>query len=250
MGVAHRPKKCDPKHPCATKKELLKHAEDNKLSIAEVILAYEVAVTGKTDDQINAFLHKISGAMLAIVKSGVSVKEGVLPAPVKLPSKAATLFERAKDEEDDSDRAIALVAAGELAASEEKARGRLVISAPIGASVGVMPAILYALVEGKRTLPNEKVRQEQFAGATVGHLCTYDATQISAERGIRPKLAWPWPCGRVRRPGHRSLAPQGRWKRIPSSLNIFVAPEKPADSPDQKYNCVCNTKFHPLMPAL
>ena len=41
-------------------KELREHAEKNKLSIAQVIMANEVAVSGKTEEQINAFLDKIA----------------------------------------------------------------------------------------------------------------------------------------------------------------------------------------------
>src|SRR5207247_6260868 len=72
------PKKGQPKYPYATMKELRQHAEQHKLSIAQVILANEVAGSGKTEQQLTAFLDKISGAMLATVKSGLSVKEGVL----------------------------------------------------------------------------------------------------------------------------------------------------------------------------
>ena len=89
------PKKGQPKYPYATMKELRQHAEKNNLSIAQVIMANEVAVSGKTEEQINAFLDKIAGAMLATVKSGLSIKEGVLPGPIKLQSKAATVWARA-----------------------------------------------------------------------------------------------------------------------------------------------------------
>ena len=107
----HPPKKGQPKYPYATMKELRKHAEDNKLSIAQVVMANEVAVSGKTEEQINAFIDKIAGAMIATVKSGLSVKEGLLPGPIKLHSKAATVYMRAMDDKYESDRAIALVAA-------------------------------------------------------------------------------------------------------------------------------------------
>ncbi len=135
-------------------KELRKHAEKNKLSIAQVIMANELAVSGKTEEQINAFLDKIAGAMLATVKSGLAVKEGVLPGPIKLHSKAATVWARAQDDKYESDRAIAMVSAFALAASEENARGHLVITAPTGGSAGVMPAIVYALSKSKRKLSN------------------------------------------------------------------------------------------------
>src|SRR4030095_13621385 len=163
------PKKGQPKYPYATMKELRQHAEKNNLSIAQVIMANEVAVSGKTEEQINAFLDKIAGAMLATVKSGLSVKESVLPGPIKLHSKAATVWARAQDDKYESDRAIALVSACALAASEENARGHLVITAPTGGSAGVMPAIVYALVESKRKLSKEKVRDGLLAGAAIGY---------------------------------------------------------------------------------
>src|SRR4030095_5781714 len=59
------PNKGEPKYPYSTMKELRKHAESNNLSIAQVIMANEVAVSGKTEDEINAFLDKIVGAMRA-----------------------------------------------------------------------------------------------------------------------------------------------------------------------------------------
>jgi L-serine dehydratase len=182
------PKKGQPKFPYATMKELRQHAEQNNLSIAQVMMANEVAVSGKTEDQINAFLDKIAGAMLATVKSGLSVEEGVLPGPIKLHSKAATVFARAMDEDYESDRAIALVSACALAASEENARGHLVITAPTGGSAGVMPAILYALVESKRQTPMEKIREGLLAGAAIGYLCKHNATLSGAEGGCQAEI--------------------------------------------------------------
>jgi L-serine dehydratase len=182
------PKKGHPKYPYSTMKELRQHAEKNNLSIARVMMANEVAVSGKTEEQVNAFLDKIAGAMLATVKSGLSVKEGVLPGPIKLQSKAATVWERAQDDKYESDRAIAMVSACALAGSEENARGHLVITAPTGGSAGVMPAIVYALVESKRKLPMDKVREGLLAGAAIGYLCKHNATLAGAEGGCQSEI--------------------------------------------------------------
>src|ERR1700746_3379067 len=78
------PKKGQPKYPYGTMKELRQHAEKNNLSIAQVIMANEIAVSGKTEEQINAFLDKIANAMLATVRAGLAVKEGLLPGPINL----------------------------------------------------------------------------------------------------------------------------------------------------------------------
>jgi L-serine dehydratase len=182
------PKKGQPKYPYETMKELRQHAEKNNLSIAQVMMANEVAVSGKTEEQINAFLDKIANAMLATVKSGLSVKEGVLPGPIKLHSKAATVWERAQDEKYESDRAIAMVAACALAASEENARGHLVITAPTGGSAGVMPAVVYALVNSKRQVPMEKMREGLLAGLAIGYLCKHNATLAAAEGGCQSEI--------------------------------------------------------------
>jgi L-serine dehydratase len=182
------PKKGEPKYPYATMKQLREHAEKNNLSIAQVILANEIAVSGKTEAQINEFLDKITNAMLATVKSGLAVKEGVLPGPIKLQSKAATVFARAQDDKYEADRAIALVSAFALAASEENARGHLVITAPTGGSAGVMPAVAYALTESKRKVPKEKLREGLLAGAAIGYLCKHNATLSGAEGGCQSEI--------------------------------------------------------------
>ncbi len=182
------PKKGEPKYPYATMKELRQHAEQNNLSIADVIMANEVAVSGKSEEQINAFLDKIAAAMLATVKTGLSYKDDVLPGPIKLHSKAATVWERAQDAKYESDRAIALVAACALAASEENARGHLVITAPTGGSAGVMPAVVYALTQSQRAVPMDKIRQGLLAGAAVGYLCKHNATLAAAEGGCQAEI--------------------------------------------------------------
>jgi len=182
------PKKGQPKYPYATMKELRQHAEKNKLSLAQVIMANEVAVSGKTEAQINTFLDKITNAMLATVKAGLAVKEGVLPGPIKLHSKAASVYQRAQTAKWESDRAIGQVSAFALAASEENARGHLVITAPTGGSAGVMPAVVYALVNSQRKMTVEKAREGLLAGAAIGYLCKHNATLSGAEGGCQSEI--------------------------------------------------------------
>jgi L-serine dehydratase len=182
------PKKGAPKYPYGTMKELRQHAEKNNLSIAQVIMANEIAVSGKTEEQINEFLDKIANAMLATVKSGLAVKEGVLPGPIKLQSKAATVWQRAQDDKYEADKALGLLSACALAASEENARGHLVITAPTGGSAGVMPAVVYGLVNGKKQISMEKLREGLLAGLAIGYLCKHNATLAAAEGGCQSEI--------------------------------------------------------------
>jgi len=183
------PKKNPPKYPFATMKELRAHAEKNNLSIAQVIMANEMAIPGRTKEEVYAFIDKITNAMVATVKSGLKAPEDdVLPGPIKLHSKAATVYKRAIDEAYQSDRGIGVLSAYALAASEENGRGHLVITAPTGGSAGVMPAIVYGLGEGGRKLPQERIREGMLAAAAIGYLCKHNATLSAAEGGCQAEI--------------------------------------------------------------
>jgi L-serine dehydratase len=182
------PKKGAPKYPYATMAELRKHAEDNKLSIAQVMMANEVAVSGKSEAEVNAFIDKIHTAMVNIVKAGLSAAPGTLPGPIKLKTKASDVYKRAMDDRFEAQRGVGVVAAYALAGSEENARGHLVVTAPTGGSAGVIPAIVYALGEGGRKMPADKLRNGFLAAAAVGYLCKHNATLSGAEGGCQAEI--------------------------------------------------------------
>ncbi len=73
------------------------------------MMANETTISGKSEAEVNAFLDKIMNAMVATVKVGLTFKDDVLPGPIKLHSKASTVFERAQDDKYAADKAIALV---------------------------------------------------------------------------------------------------------------------------------------------
>jgi L-serine dehydratase len=182
------PKKGQPKYPYSTMKELQAHAEANKLSVAQVVMANEVSVSGKSEAEINAFIDKIQTAMVNIVKSGLKAPEGTLPGPIKLKTKAGEVYKRAMDDKYEKQRGLGVVAAYALAGSEENARGHLVVTAPTGGSAGVMPALVYVLGEGGRKLPPEKIRDGFLAAAAVGYLCKHNATLSGAEGGCQAEI--------------------------------------------------------------
>ncbi|HYI92298.1 MAG TPA: L-serine ammonia-lyase [Bryobacteraceae bacterium] len=182
------PKKGQPKYPYSTMKELLAHGEKDKLSIAQVVMANEMIVSGKSEAEINAFIDKISGAMVAIVKSGLSAPSGTLPGPIKLKTKAGEVYKRAMDDKYEKQRGVGVLSAYALAGSEENGRGHLVVTAPTGGSAGVMPALVYMLGEGGRKLPQEKIRNGFLAAAAIGYLCKHNATLSGAEGGCQAEI--------------------------------------------------------------
>jgi L-serine dehydratase len=182
------PKKGQPKYPYGTMAELLKHAETNKLTVAQVAMANEMAVSGRSEAEINAFIDKITTAMVNIVKTGLQGPSITLPGPIKLKTKAHDVYTRAIDDRYQAQRGVGVVSAYALAGSEENARGHLVVTAPTGGSAGVMPALVYAVGEGGRKLPQEKIRSGMLAAAVVGYLCKHNATLAGAEGGCQAEI--------------------------------------------------------------
>src|SRR4029077_2774391 len=152
------------------------------------MLANEMSIMDRSADEVNTFIDKIINAMVATVKSGLSVPEdNILPGPIKLHSKASVIYKRAMDDQYAADRAVGLLSAAAIAASEENARGHLVITAPTGGSAGVMPAIVYGLSEGRK-ISREKLREGMLAALAVGYLCKHHATLAAAEGGCQAEI--------------------------------------------------------------
>src|SRR5262249_46537763 len=92
------PKKNPPKYPFRTMKELRTHADNNKTTIGKIMLANEMSIAGRTQEEVDAFIDKIINAMVATVKSAPSIAEdGEPPGQTKEQSKAAALSQRSMD---------------------------------------------------------------------------------------------------------------------------------------------------------
>jgi L-serine dehydratase len=182
------PQKGAPRYPYQTMAELLEHTRANNISIAQLVMANEVAVSGKSEADINAFLDTVLNAMNAIVRTGLAAPTATLPGPIQLKTKAHDVYQNARNQEGTARRAIGLVSAFALAGSEENARGHLVVTAPTGGSAGVIPAVIYSIGEEGGRLPREKMREGLLAAAAVGYLCKHNATLSGAEGGCQAEI--------------------------------------------------------------
>ena len=164
------------------------HSKKNNLSLAQVAMANETSVSGKSEAEVKAHLVKILGAMRATVRTGLNAPTSTLPGPIKLKTKAGDIYKSVQNQEGTARKAIGLVAAYALAGSEENARGHLVITAPTGGSAGVLPAVVYSLGENGAKLSDEKILNGLLAGAVVGYLCKHNATLSAAEGGCQAEI--------------------------------------------------------------
>src|SRR6201993_4326725 len=82
------PDKGQPKYPFEHARELKKYLIDDKIPLGKLLLANEMAISGKSEKDIWEFLDQVSEVMVRGVDTGLSA-ESVLPGPIKLHSKAA-----------------------------------------------------------------------------------------------------------------------------------------------------------------
>jgi len=147
--------------------ELLAVADSNKLTIAELVLANEVAllsdakivrpvpdaqaVAGSAEDQICASILAIWATMQSCTERGIAT-EGILPGGLNVRRRAPRLYQRIQALDAASEGGgkprdplapLDWVSLFAIAVNEENAAGGRVVTAPTNGAAGVIPAIAH-----------------------------------------------------------------------------------------------------------
>jgi len=180
------PEKGAPKYPFSHARDLKKFIIDDKIPLPKLLLENELAISGKSEKQIWELLDQVAEVMVRGVDTGLKV-ESVLPGPIKLHSKAASIYRNLKTTgKGEAGRAISTVAAYGFAMGEGNARGHIIVTAPTAGSAGILPAVLKSLRDLKT--PTDKIREGFLAAAAIGYLCKHNATLSGAEGGCQAEV--------------------------------------------------------------
>ncbi len=176
-----------PRYPYGNMRELKKALESSTLSIYELLLQNEEAISGKSRSQIEGELDRILDVMESSVERGIK-EHGVLPGPIKLERKAAALHRIAQSQlMDVPDRFLVLLDAYALAVSEENAACRLIVTAPTSGSAGVIPGLIYLLKHYFHTA-QEDLRQGLAVSGCIGFMAKHNASISGAEVGCQGEV--------------------------------------------------------------
>jgi len=128
--------------PFHSAKELLSHCRETGLSLSGLVMKNELALHSR--DDINAYFATIWQTMEACIDRGLNT-EGVLPGPLRVPRRAASLrrllISSAKHSNDPM-VVIDWINMFALAVNEENAAGGRVVTAPTNGACGIVPAVL------------------------------------------------------------------------------------------------------------
>ncbi len=175
-----------PPHAYRNMNTLRKLMRKTGLSLDEIILENETAITGATREEIFNGLDRILDAMCDSVERGLT-KDGLLPGSIGLLRKAKVLMENSKKMPRETGRFLGLLNAYAMAASEENADGQRVVTAPTSGSAGVMPGIIYML-KHQYTLSRDQLHKGLLAAAVIAFIAKKNASISGAEVGCQGEV--------------------------------------------------------------
>ncbi|CAK7070667.1 MAG: L-serine dehydratase 2 [Desulfovibrio sp.] len=174
-------------YPYSSGDELQKIATESALTIPQIVLQNEVALTGVRAADVLERLDGIIEIMRRSVARGISVDGTMLPGSLGVYRKAAHLAGKADARDDPLNRFLGLLNAYAFAVAEENAAGGIIVTAPTCGAAGVMPAVL-TMIEGYLGFGPEAVRNGMLAAAAVGFLAKHNAGIAGAEMGCQGEV--------------------------------------------------------------
>lgn len=165
---------------------LLKVAEQNGMTIAELIYANERH--WRDADEIEQRLTSIWDAMRACIERGLQ-GEGVLPGNMAVLRRAGKLNKRLSQSSDQTDLdAMEWVNAFAIAVNEENAAGGRVVTSPTNGAAGIIPAVLMYYVKFVPDASEEGIRIFLLTAGAIGILYKVNASISGAEMGCQGEV--------------------------------------------------------------
>ena len=180
------PERGRPAHPYGTMRELRACLQETGLTLHDVILDNEMAITGARLPTINQRLEAMMDAMYDAVRRGLSTS-GKLPGTLGTWRKAGEILERSREMPFQAGRFMGRLNAYAFAVAEENAAGGVIVTAPTCGAAGVMPALLYAMRHDMK-VGERAIREGLLASAAVGMLCKHNAGIAGAEVGCQGEV--------------------------------------------------------------
>lgn len=173
-------------YPYSTMTELKEQISTHTLSLDEVLMANEMALTSRSRAEVNERLDQILDFMHKAVRRGLR-RKGTLPGSIRLTRKAPILFQQAKDMSQSTGSFLIFLNAYCLAASEENAAGGIVVTAPTSGASGVIPGLTY-LAKHHFHYDRPTLRSGMLAAAAIGFLVKHNASISGAEMGCMGEI--------------------------------------------------------------
>ena len=169
-----------------TSESLLRCAQDNDLSIAELI--YRNEVSWRPSEDVDARIASLCQAMRDCVARGLRT-EGVLPGNMSVLRRAPKLNKRLSAGDKTSPMfALEWVNTYAIAVNEENAAGGRVVTSPTNGAAGIIPAVLMYYEQFVPNADEEGSRKFLLTAGAIGVLYKTNASISGAEMGCQGEV--------------------------------------------------------------
>ncbi len=176
----------EPSLPFSSSASLLKSAEDNGLTIAELI--YRNETTWRPAAEVDARMAALCQAMRDCVARGLRT-EGVLPGKLSVLRRAPKLCKKLTEQAEASPlHALDWVNAFAIAVNEENAAGGRVVTSPTNGAAGIIPAVLMYYERFVPGADEEGTRKYLLVAGAIGVLYKMNASISGAEMGCQGEV--------------------------------------------------------------
>jgi L-serine dehydratase len=176
----------EPPYPFTSGAELLTMADQDSLTIAELVELNERQWRSK--DEIRLRLMNIWSAMQACVERGLRT-EGVLPGRLAVTRRAAKLHRKMLDRKEPTVLdAMDWVNVYAIAVNEENAAGGRVVTSPTNGAAGIIPAVLHYYSRFVRKADEEGIMRFLLVAGAIGTLYKINASISGAEMGCQGEV--------------------------------------------------------------
>jgi len=174
--------------PFHSAKDLLAHCHETGLSLSGLVMKNELALHSR--DEIYAYFTDIWQTMQACIDRGLNT-EGVLPGPLRVPRRAASLRRLlTSSTKHSSDPMIVIdwINMYALAVNEENAAGGRVVTAPTNGACGIVPAVLAYYGHFIEPVTPDIFLRYFLASGAIGVLYKMNASISGAEVGCQGEV--------------------------------------------------------------
>ena len=172
-------------HPFASAAQLLQMAEQNSMTIPQLMLANECSL--RPEPQVRAGILQIWSTMRACMEHGIAT-EGILPGGLKVRRRAPRLHARLQTSDADPLAPLDAVTVFAIAVNEENAAGGRVVTAPTNGAAGVVPAVARYYLDFVKNASEEGLLRYFLTAGAIGVLYKENASISGAEVGCQGEV--------------------------------------------------------------
>lgn len=179
--------KPDGPYPFANTARLLELCHENKLTIAQLVMANER--TWREEKDIRSGLLEIANIMRYCIERGCGREEKMLPGGLDVRRRAPRLRERIRAAEAAGRKDIRLwPMLYAIAVGEENASGGRIVTAPTNGAAGIIPSLLETYREFAPKCDDDKIVEFLLTSGAIGMVYKMNASIAGAEVGCQGEV--------------------------------------------------------------